>query len=111
MGEQAPFGTQKTTDANIGRLQEFLRRVIQVVNECPIIFGRRIVGVVFTSGSSPALQTTVDHGLSRTPTGFFVCKPGTVLTRYAMAATQPSDTTRQINITAAADTTVDIWVF
>lgn len=113
MGWPLSFPQRNTDDQVVGRIQDALAETQTVVNACTINGGRVVTGVVLVA----ATAKTIDHGLGRTMSGWFVCRPnydGTGTTsKVAEAATgsQPPNRALQFAIIADANCTIDVWVF
>ncbi len=101
------FRTEHTGNPVLDRMQAAVRDLVAFLGLVPMLRGKLITGVVFAAG----VAKTIDHGLGRTPRGFFSVRSyGTnVANAIGMASTQPTDTTRQINLITTLASTHDVW--
>jgi hypothetical protein len=86
-------------------LNTALMRVLKRVTDCPLLDGRLIQGISFTSGVAMDLP----HGLGRRYLGFFLVRSSNDLTLDEAYSAPQGD--KFINLTPSATVTADLWVF
>lgn len=95
----------QSPDRLLNQVQQNFRQALNPVLSNDLVFGRVLSSVALASGSN-----TVQHGLGRPLTGWFIVRIRASATVYDTqdANSTPSDT---LLLTASAPATVDIYVY
>jgi hypothetical protein len=99
-----PFSRRSSQNQTQDELQGRIGRTFDQITACPLLDGVLLEDKALTGGA----DTTLVHGLRRTPRGWFLVNCGTGI---APGITRTSWDTTTIVLQAPSDMTVTIWVF
>jgi hypothetical protein len=96
--------TRNNTD--LERAQDRVADFARQFYDCPFLRGRHIKNVLVAT--YPA-ETRVEHGLGKTPEGWFLTRKKAI--EHVIESPTTPATDKYIYLTSSYENTVDVWVF
>lgn len=100
-----PFRRTQTLDKDVRLLQDSVDATLRTLTSLSILNGKLVQGLDLSSGDN-----VVDHGLDRSPQGYFIVRSDAHITIYDKQEIDEFPN-RQITLNASAAARVDIWIY